>query len=517
MLGVVSSVCVLNLLGLGALWRRRPHAVLDLWLMVVMCVWFFDVALSAVLNGGRYDLGFYGGRIYGLVASSFVLVMLLIENTVLYSRLAEAHFRHGRRLAILHEIDRAVAAEKSPETIAKAVIQPLRELLGVPRAIVNIFDLEAGLVEWLAAAGRRRTHVGPGVRYSLELMGDVERLKRGEPQIVDTHALAPGPERDALLASGVELYMAVPMIAGGELIGAISFGDKPGPFPAEQVTIAREVATQLAIALTLARLYERVKRQAEELDRRVRERTAELQAANDELEAFSYSVSHDLRAPLRAMDGFTGMLESDHAARLDADGRRLLARVRANSRRMGQLIDDLLAFSRLTRQPLSVRPVALAELTNEVIRELQPDYDGREIDFALGELGLVDADQALLRQALVNLLSNAIKFTRRTDAARVEIGCLAEAQGGDKTFYVKDNGAGFDMRYAEKLFGVFQRLHHVDEYEGTGVGLAIVRRVIQRHGGTVWADAKPGEGATFFFTLRAPAAGSDKDAAQARN
>ena len=508
MIVVVSSVWAMSPLALVVLWRRRPHSVLDLWLMVVLCAWLYDIALAAVLNHGRFDLGFYAGRIYGLLASSFVLIMLLLENTVFYSQLAEAHFRHARRLRILHEIDQAVATAESPEKIASAVIQPLRALLGVPRAIINTFDLKAGQVEWLAAAGRRRTHVGPGVRYSLELMGDVDALKRGEPQIIDTGRLPPGPERDALLASGVELYMAMPMIAGGELIGAISFGGKPGPFPPEQVTIAREVATQLAIAMVQARLYDRVRRQAEELERRVRERTAALQAANEELEAFSYSVSHDLRAPLRAMDGFAAILAADHSERLDADGRRLLQRVRANSQRMGQLIDDLLAFSRLARQPLSKRPVQFAELVNEIVGELRPDYDGRAIEFSVGELGEVEADRALLKQALANLLGNAIKFTRHTDTPVIEIGCDAAAERDGKIYYVKDNGAGFDARYADKLFNVFQRLHRADEYEGTGVGLAIVQRVIRRHGGTVWAEAKPGEGATFFFTLHASSRGS---------
>jgi diguanylate cyclase (GGDEF)-like protein len=266
MIVVVSTVWAMSPLALVVLWRRRPHSVLDLWLMVVLCAWLSEIALSAVLNHGRFDLGFYAGRIFGLLASSFVLLMLLLQNTALYAQLAEADYRHRRRLAILHEIDRAVATERDPETIASGVIEPLRELLGVARAIVNVFDLDAGEVEWLAAAGRHRTHVGPGVRYSIELMGDVEALKRGESQIIDTYALPAGPERDALLASGVELYMAMPMIAGGELVGAISFGDKPGPFAREQVTVAREVATQLAIALVQARLYKRVKYHAAELE-----------------------------------------------------------------------------------------------------------------------------------------------------------------------------------------------------------------------------------------------------------
>jgi signal transduction histidine kinase len=409
-------------------------------------------------------------------------------------------------LRILHEIDHAVAAEETAEAIAGAAIQPLREVLGVPRAIVNIFDLATGEVEWLAAAGRRRTHVGPGVRYSIRLMGDVEALKRGEPQLIDTLALPPGPEVDALLASGVRVYIVMPMIAGGELIGAVSFGGEAGPFPDEQMSIAREVATQLAIAVTQARLYARVKHQAEELELRVGERTAELQAANKELDAFSYSVSHDLRAPLRAVDGYARMLEEDYGATLDAEGNRLLGVVRASSQQMGRLIDDLLAFSRLGREPLRTRPVQLDNLVQQIVDETRPTHNGRTIDFVVGNLGIAEADPALLKQALANLLSNAIKFTRDKDPAVVEVGC--RNAGNPPVYYVKDNGAGFDMKYYDKLFGVFQRLHSTAEYPGTGVGLAIVQRVVNRHGGRVWAESKPGEGATFYFTLQHDARGA---------
>src|SRR5882762_9231969 len=327
MIAVVSSVWALSLLALVVLWCRRPHSVLDLWLMVVMCAWIFDIALSAVLNAGRFDLGFYAGRIYGLLAASFVLIVLLLENSVLYARLAEAHENERRK-------------------------------------------------------------------------------------------------------------------------------------------------------------------------------TAELMAANKDLDAFSHSVAHDLRSPLRAVDGYARMLEDAYAGGMDAEGRRLLGVVRASSQLMGRLIDALLDFARLGRQPLRTRPVELDDLVNQVIDELRAGCAGRSIEFTVGRLGTAVADPALLKQVLANLLGNAIKFTRDKNPAVVEVGRRKEAEtGAASVYYVKDNGAGFDMRYSEKLFGVFQRLHRAEEYEGTGVGLSIVQRVINRHGGRVWADSRPGDGATFYFTL----------------
>jgi signal transduction histidine kinase len=504
MLFVVSGVWGLSLAALITLWRRRPHSVLDLWLMVVMCAWLFDIALAAVLNAGRFDLGFYAGRVYGLFAASFVLVILLLENGRLYAQLARTHAeaqrtleRHGERLRLLHEIDLAMVGEKPTEAIAAAVIQPLRQLLGVSRAIVNRIDAAAGEVEWIAAAGRRRTHVGPGVRYSVRMMGDVEALKRGETQIVDTHGLPPGPETEALLASGVHVYMVVPMIAGGELLGALSFGSESREFPPEQVSIAREIAAQLAISLIQARLLERVRSHATELETRVLERTAELEAVNKELASFSYSVSHDLRAPLRAVDGYARMLEEDYAARLDDEGRRLLSVVRESASRMGQLIDDLLSFSRLSRQPMARHAVDTRALVQQVIDEVRGDS---RASVELGEVLLpAEGDRALLRQVWVNLISNAFKYSAKHSAPRIEIG--SQVEGEENVYWVRDNGAGFDMRYAAKLFGVFQRLHSQDEFAGTGVGLAIVHRVITRHGGRAWAEGKPGEGACFFFSL----------------
>jgi signal transduction histidine kinase len=406
--------------------------------------------------------------------------------------------KHTERLRIVHEIDRAIIAAEAPHAIAGAVIGPLRELLGVPRAIVNVFDLVTGQAEWLAAAGRHRTRTAPGLRYPIRLMGDVEALRRGEHQVIDTQTLPPGPETAALLASGVKVYMAVPMIAGGELIGALSFGGEQASFPEEQVLIAREVATQLAIAIAQARLFGRVKRNTGELEIRVRERTAELEAANMELESFSYSVSHDLRSPLRAIDGFSRILVEDHAAMLDAEGRRLLDVIRDNSRKMAELIDDLLEYSRLGRKPLASAAVDMKRLVDEVLAEL-PASGGGAPRLELGELPPARGDRTLLKQAWANLLANAVKFSGKREQPLIAVS--GHQDGAQCVYCVKDNGAGFDMRYREKLFSVFQRLHGEDEFEGTGVGLAIVQRVIARHGGRVWAEGAVDAGAAFYFSL----------------
>jgi len=234
------------------------------------------------------------------------------------------------------------------------------------------------------------------------------------------------------------------------------------------------------------------------LEERVAARTAELESANRELEAFSYSISHDLRAPLRAVDGFSQAVMEDYGEKLPEEGKRYLQTIRDGAQRMGMLIDDLLTFSRLSRQPVNKQEVNVAKLVNDVLEELAMQREGREIDVRIGELPPYQGDPALIKQVWVNLLSNAIKYSRDRKPAIIEIGCKKEESGN--VYFVRDNGAGFDMQYAGKLFGVFQRLHRADEFEGTGVGLAIVQRVIVRHGGRIWVEAEPGKGATFYFT-----------------
>jgi len=331
----VGTVWALAASTLVALWRgwRRRLTVLDLWLIVVMCAWLFDIALAAMLNAKRFDLGFYAGRIYGLLASGFVLMVLLIESTLLHVRLAK-----------------------------------------------------------------------------------LNRRERGER-------------------------------------------------------------------------------------RRLAEKERELTAANRELDAFAYSISHDLRAPLRAIDGYARMLEEDHAARLDREGMRLLGVVRASTASMAQLIEDLLAFSRAGRTPLAKHDIDFESLVRAVIADQAAQDVGRDIEFDVGALDHVRGDPSLLRQLVANLISNAVKFTGGRQPARIAIGREGSEGDGRCVYFVRDNGAGFDMAYAAKLFGVFQRLHGPEEFPGTGVGLAIAARIVARHGGRIWAEAEPGQGATFRFTL----------------
>ncbi|MGC4083378.1 MAG: ATP-binding protein [Vicinamibacterales bacterium] len=237
------------------------------------------------------------------------------------------------------------------------------------------------------------------------------------------------------------------------------------------------------------------------LETRVAQRTAQLEAANYELEAFSYSVSHDLRAPLRAVDGYARMLDEDYGHVLDAEGRRQLSVVQREARRMGTLIDDLLRFSRLGRQPLVRAPIDMTALVGEVWSELVRVRSGPEIAFTLHGLPPALGDAGVVRQVWVNLLGNALKFTATREAPAIVVG--GAASEGTATYFVADNGVGFDMKYADKLFGVFQRLHARADFDGTGVGLALVQRIVLRHGGRVWAEGQLDRGATFSFTLPA--------------
>jgi signal transduction histidine kinase len=335
---IISVAWILSLVALLLLWFREERSVLDLWLMVVMCAWLFDIGLSAVLNTGRFDLGFYAGRFYGLMAATFVLVVLLFETGSLYAELA--------------------------------------------------------------------------------------RL-----------------------------------------------------FEAEQ----------------------RERRREAEQSRRLLETSLALEAANQELEAFSSSVAHDLRAPLRAVGGFSEILLEDYGDKLDDEGRQHLHDINESAQTMAHLIDDLLSLARISRSELHRQRVDLSEIARSVATRLRNSEPERRVEFAIAD-GLGDeGDAGLLSIAIENLIGNAWKYSSKREKARIEMGVMPP--NGRSVYFVRDNGAGFDMACYSKLFGVFQRLHSMQEFEGTGVGLATVQRIVRRHGGDIWAEAKVDQGATFFFTL----------------
>jgi PAS domain S-box-containing protein len=376
----------------------------------------------------------------------------------LESRITRANSAHAERLGLASPVEEIGKTDFDffPEEMARAKFEREQEIIRTGQP-VTILEESTGSWEWELTTKMPLRDEDGRIIGTFGISRDITDLKRSQAALESAYA---------------------------------EVGKQVEERTAE---LRREIAER-------TRAEDEIRRLNAELEQRVAQRTSQLEASNKELETFSYSISHDLRAPLRAIAGYSQILNNEHSSSLSSESVRLLDLIALNAQQMGRLIDDLLNFTRLHRRPLVIIPVTTVEVVRQALDSLKTERQGRRVEISIGELPVCLGDLELLRQVWINLLSNALKFTRTRETAVVEIGCNVQ-EDGTQAFYVKDNGVGFDMRYAGKLFGVFQRLHRPEEYEGTGVGLAIVQRIVIRHGGRVWTESRLDQGATFSFTL----------------
>ncbi|MBI2949223.1 MAG: PAS domain S-box protein [Verrucomicrobia bacterium] len=391
--------------------------------------------------------------------------------------------RTARLEAAKQELENEIAERKLTEALLRESEERFRLLvLGVRDYAIFGLDAEGRVAGWNAGAERIKGYqAGEIIGKAVATFYAPEDLARGRPEQLLKAAIENGRVEDEgwrVRKDGTRFWANVVITALRDDAGQLRGFAK----------ITRDITER-----------KRAEKVLQENEAALRERTAQLEASNKELEAFSYSVSHDLRAPLRAIDGFSQALQEDVMERLDENGKKHLARIRDATQRMGQLIDGLLALSRLSRAEINREAVNLSGLAKVILDDLSRADAGREFEFVVQPGLTAHGDPRLLRVALDNLLGNAWKFTRKKPRTRVEFGMIE--QSGQRAFFVRDNGAGFDMTYQSKLFGAFQRLHPKSEFEGTGIGLATVQRIIHRHGGRTWAEGAPDQGATFYFTL----------------
>lgn len=449
-----------------------------------------------------------------------VVIATNIQNTKNYEEELQKSRKNlqarAEQLATLYQIGKTVASLNNLDDLFNIVLKEMMIVLPLDVFMIVLYNDETEEVSFPLMYDREKLWNEPNrllpadswtatvIRTQSPVM-----VNRTPAEMENEIRWLPIGDRAAPSAS----IMISPMLIGNRAIGAISAQSYClNAYTEEYLAILSGAANQIAIAIENSRLFEElqkelaVRKRAEDevrklnaaLEERVHKRTAELEDANNELSSFTYTISHDLRTPLRGIHGLSHIFLEEYGVNLSEDGLKYIQRIQANARLMGELIDDLLTFMHLGRQPIHKVDVKMEDLVRKVFDQLT-GKGSRKINLTLQPMPTAFADRSLLTQVIFNLLSNAIKFTARRKTAEVEVG--SKRIGHEIIYYICDNGEGFDMAYSSKLFGVFQRLHHQDEFEGTGVGLAIVQRIIRRHGGRVWAQGSPGQGATFYFTL----------------